>query len=55
MLTGSTERPGNINLQNDFISDIDNVFFAENHDTNRINDFYPEFKLQTNAQCIDDP
>ena len=34
------------NLQNDFLyPDIDNVIiFAENHDTNRINDFYPEFK-----------
>lgn len=34
------------NLQNDFLySDINNVIiFAENHDTNRINDFYPEFK-----------
>ena len=34
------------NLQNDFLyPDINNVIiFAENHDTNRINDFYPEFK-----------
>ena len=34
------------NLQNDFLyPDINNVvIFAENHDTNRINDYYPEFK-----------
>lgn len=34
------------NLQNDFLySNINNVvIFAENHDTNRINDFYPKFK-----------
>ncbi|MDG1762203.1 MAG: glycoside hydrolase family 13 protein [Flavobacteriaceae bacterium] len=34
------------NLQNDFLySDINNVIiFAENHDTNRINDYYPDFK-----------
>ena len=33
-------------LQNDFLyPNISNVLiFAENHDTNRINDFYPEFK-----------
>ena len=34
------------NLQNDFLyPNINNVvIFAENHDTNRINDFYPKFK-----------
>ena len=34
------------NLQNDFLyPDINNVvIFAENHDTNRINDYYPKFK-----------
>ena len=34
------------NLQNDFLyPNINNLLiFAENHDTNRINDFYPEFK-----------
>lgn len=34
------------NLQNDFLyTDINKVvIFAENHDTNRINDFYPDFK-----------
>lgn len=34
------------NLQNDFLyPDINKVIiFAENHDTNRINDFYPDFK-----------
>ena len=33
-------------LQNDFLyPNINNVLiFAENHDTNRINDSYPEFK-----------
>ena len=34
------------NLQNDFLyPNINNILiFAENHDTNRINDFYPELK-----------
>ena len=34
------------NLQNDFLySNVNNLMiFAENHDTNRINDFYPELK-----------
>ena len=34
------------NLQNDFLyPNVNNLLiFAENHDTNRINDFYPEIK-----------
>ena len=34
------------NLQNDFLyPNVNNLLiFAENHDTNRINDFYPDFK-----------